>query len=602
MASKVDSSSIKRTVDTLGKVISKPPLTEKLLSRPPFKYLHDIIMQVDKASGVFRGLYSSLEKDSKTIGEKEAKIQFLQKAINTISFTIGEVVPAKPSKIVAGHEADKTNEFLQLMASAVLQKLDSSNAVKRVLKGEDPALKLATKTKDKDEKEKKRRVEKVKASEGESSPKTSRSKERPSGEKTRPPREASGGDGRKHSGSDASTKKAKPVPQEESTGKESNSSLQSKSHHKLSEDSETTTSRPVHKPSRKRPSVSSTISTAEVEEVLPMASTGGGGGGSGSEGGDDEGLGSETRLDRPSSARGSRKRGSRPPQDPHPPSQDLGEPIQPLTEPAPAVVSEARTTMGGNRSPSPPAAPVQGLASVRRPGSARPAPPRIVTAKKSEDMNVQPSHMGEMPPSVILDTPGGGGDNMEDDDDQFVVEDSVPLAPPPEEPFSKASDGIMDEKPEGALTKNIVAMKEHLEGTLKEASEENAFLPAISEAQRKKEREIVAKEIERLQASIQTLCKSANPLGKIMDYVQEDIDSMQKELEMWQVENRKHSEAVEKEQGITELELQPLRSQLEELEAKIVEQVDMISATKANILKNDVKTQQMLNSMTFGSS
>lgn len=46
MAAKIDPSVIKRTVDTLGKVITKPPLTEKLLSRPPFKYLHDIIIQV----------------------------------------------------------------------------------------------------------------------------------------------------------------------------------------------------------------------------------------------------------------------------------------------------------------------------------------------------------------------------------------------------------------------------------------------------------------------------------------------------------------------------------------------------------------------------
>lgn len=210
-----------------------------------------------------------------------------------------------------------------------------------------------------------------------------------------------------------------------------------------------------------------------------------------------------------------------------------------------------------------------------------------------------------MPPSVIMDTPagvGGPGDE-EEDDDQFVVADSTPLTLPTEDAFTKPSDGIMDEKPEGALTKNIVAMKEHLEGGLnKESSETKVYLPAISEAQRKKERELVSKEIEKLQTSIQTLCKSANPLGKIMDYVQEDIDSMQKELEMWELENRKHAEAVQREQSVTELELQPLRAQLEELEAKIVEQVDVMSATKANILKNDVKIQQMLNSMTFAAS
>ena len=38
--------------------------------------------------------------------------------------------------------------------------------------------------------------------------------------------------------------------------------------------------------------------------------------------------------------------------------------------------------------------------------------------------------------------------------------------------------------------------------------------------------------------SFQTLTRSANPLGKLMDFLQEDVDSMQRELETWRVENR----------------------------------------------------------------
>ncbi len=33
-----------------------------------------------------------------------------------------------------------------------------------------------------------------------------------------------------------------------------------------------------------------------------------------------------------------------------------------------------------------------------------------------------------------------------------------------------------------------------------------------------------------------------------MDYVQEDIDSMQKEMELWQAENKKHADSLQKEQ------------------------------------------------------
>lgn len=42
----IDENVIKLTSETLGKVIKQVPLTEKLLSRPPFKFIHDIIKEV----------------------------------------------------------------------------------------------------------------------------------------------------------------------------------------------------------------------------------------------------------------------------------------------------------------------------------------------------------------------------------------------------------------------------------------------------------------------------------------------------------------------------------------------------------------------------
>lgn len=44
--SNVDSEVIKKTQETLGKFVKKPPLTEKLLKKPPFKFILDIVKAV----------------------------------------------------------------------------------------------------------------------------------------------------------------------------------------------------------------------------------------------------------------------------------------------------------------------------------------------------------------------------------------------------------------------------------------------------------------------------------------------------------------------------------------------------------------------------
>jgi hypothetical protein len=43
-------------------VIKRPPMSEKLLRRPPFRFLHDTISEVIKTSGFLEGLFSGDEK------------------------------------------------------------------------------------------------------------------------------------------------------------------------------------------------------------------------------------------------------------------------------------------------------------------------------------------------------------------------------------------------------------------------------------------------------------------------------------------------------------------------------------------------------------
>ncbi|XP_074653348.1 TRAF3-interacting protein 1-like [Tubulanus polymorphus] len=149
----------KKTQDSLGKLIKKPPLTDKLLKKPPFRFLHDIITSVIRMTGFMKGLYTATEMNSENVKEKEAKIAFLQKAIDMVALVTGKVVSVKPNKIVSGHEPEKTNEFLQLLATAILKKVDNDEFVKRVLSSEKPGKSSVTKKdneKKDDPKEKKR--------------------------------------------------------------------------------------------------------------------------------------------------------------------------------------------------------------------------------------------------------------------------------------------------------------------------------------------------------------------------------------------------------------------------------------------------------------
>ena len=129
---------IKQTQNSLGQFVKKPPLTEKLLNKPPFRFLHDVISAVITDTGSLEGLYDDKEMKSDNVKDKEAKVEYLTKLIDCLSFTTGENLSVKPGKIVSGQEADKTNEMLQILANVVINKVDTKEAVSRVRSGEKP--------------------------------------------------------------------------------------------------------------------------------------------------------------------------------------------------------------------------------------------------------------------------------------------------------------------------------------------------------------------------------------------------------------------------------------------------------------------------------
>jgi len=108
-------------------------MTEKLLSKPPFRYLHDIFSATNGATGFGNGLYSGPELDGKAIADKEGKVSYLTKMISLTELVIGEEIDVRPAKIVAGQEPDKTNFLLQAMFKAATAGIDTTPHVNQVL-------------------------------------------------------------------------------------------------------------------------------------------------------------------------------------------------------------------------------------------------------------------------------------------------------------------------------------------------------------------------------------------------------------------------------------------------------------------------------------
>ncbi|CAB4069622.1 TRAF3IP1 [Lepeophtheirus salmonis] len=130
----VPGSTIKKTQDALGRYVKKPQLTDKLLNKPPFRFLHDVISVVIRDHGKFRGLFNESEMNSNNVKDKESKLKYLDKIIRAVSFATGSVLSAKPGKIVSGQEPVKTNEFLQALAAVIIvDLLLSSMTLKKIL-------------------------------------------------------------------------------------------------------------------------------------------------------------------------------------------------------------------------------------------------------------------------------------------------------------------------------------------------------------------------------------------------------------------------------------------------------------------------------------
>ena len=98
-------------------LVRKPKLTENLLKKPPFRFLHDVISEVIRSTGFAQDLFDEHESNSKNVKDKESKVAYLNKIVDYVFEASGTRVPVRPLKVLAGLEPELTNQFLQLLGT-----------------------------------------------------------------------------------------------------------------------------------------------------------------------------------------------------------------------------------------------------------------------------------------------------------------------------------------------------------------------------------------------------------------------------------------------------------------------------------------------------
>lgn len=477
---------VERTKTLVEQVISKPKMSPKLLGKPPFRFLHDIVSEVTRVTGFAEGLYSGEELDSGAIKEKGPKMDYLTKIILCVGCQLNVEVEAKPAKIVAGLEPEATCKFLQLLAIAC-RAGSSSEAVQRVLAG-DTAVRSAG-------------ANMKKPSSREGTPEA----KQPSRSST-PPQD-----------------KPRTVQQPAADAKE--------------------------KPKEAEPgSFSGPVKPLAVKGVAGDADNE-----------NDSGnlqFGAEAKTD------------------------DGGDSTARLGTSAPGTSGTSRTS---------------------RPTTARRRPPKLKE-------NV--TEVGRLLVNDAKAAPVAGIMKDGDDADTESEDEAGPSAgDDPSQPHSALLPG--DAGAHGRLVRDILkdqnaeeaarrakegedtAVANEAETGIRLGRRKKSFKPERMKSSSAAAASSLA-EMNALRADIQRLCQAANPVGKSIEFVHEDLDAMSKELEFWRKEYARKRDALADEQKHTEEALQPLQVQLREVEEQVKEQLHKINTLKAVIAKNEEKTQQLL--------
>ncbi|XP_026479206.1 TRAF3-interacting protein 1-like [Ctenocephalides felis] len=686
MSEAISSDVIKKTQSTLGKFVKKPPLSDKLLSKPPFRFLHDVIMAVMRNTGFFKGLYSKEELNSENVKERDNKIVFLQKTIEVVKMVTGKPLTVRPSKIISGHEPEKTNELLQAIGFAIENNLSSTDATNQILRkiskkdgnttdrkstrvsppkisppktvsssktssksGSKPDAtrtkqadsrteasnkrKIDSKTKDKPlEVTGKKEVTKSTSSKETKNLRKPIKPDAPRSAELEAPGKAASDTEEVASGpkldrqkteiidpvkipspvdisnDQANNDDSKPPIEEKSVSRKS--SLTDKHHvpeKPNSRKSSITDKTELLQRQRSRadslkPSLTETIKSDKSEVSLDSninlnneANTENKSVTSKHESKSEElrlscdGMHLNSKL--PSNVDKAKEKKIEQSFEKNENTTHIDENSETISNTSKQDAEKPIAKEVQMKSARPPS--VRPKTSLRppsvRPVSARPGAPRI--RDKHSDIVIEPEEtttLGKI--NVTLEVFDGNSMNITDDvddaEDLVVIETKEDTKHDKTEPEASQDGDTMDENGRGRLVGQILSTQRALGQNTKPVSQKDNESTSVSKTD--------LSALDALRNSVQNLSGAALPLGRLLDFLQEDADSMRRELRQWRDTYTQTVEELKKDTGITEKVIQPLKHQLAQLETQISEQRELIHSSKANVLKQEEKIRKIL--------
>lgn len=127
------------TKKLFSSLIIKPLMTEKLLKKPPPKYIYDIVLNTMEKTNYPKGLLTEQEMTEKYfMDDAHHKYIILDKVIKFTEMVLNVNFEIKTINILYGKEPDKTNHFLQMFYKAATDGKDYTPLVQKFLEKYTP--------------------------------------------------------------------------------------------------------------------------------------------------------------------------------------------------------------------------------------------------------------------------------------------------------------------------------------------------------------------------------------------------------------------------------------------------------------------------------